>query len=360
MPDQKMTEDSTKKISNKAGLPPGALIHVGRRKVEHVKISVIEYDVDHFSELKCEAPLDCLTFKESNAISWINIDGLHDPELIDHIGKQFSMHPLLIEDILNTHHRPKMEEYKDHLFITLKMLGINNNRNGIVSEQISIVLGHGWLLSFQEQEGDIFDNLRLKIKEGKGLIREMKADHLLYRLIDTVVDHYFFVTEFISDTTESLEQKVLKQPDSNTLLELQQLKNQLIKLRKAVTPLREAVAALQRDHAPLIEVNTTQYIRDVYEHIIHVNENIETQRDMLASIMDLYLSGVSNRMNKVMQMLTIIATIFIPLTFIAGVYGMNFDNMPELHWKYGYLGVMTIMFVIFALMIVYFKRKDWL
>lgn len=351
---------SSNTISNKAGLPPGTLVHIGRRMTEKVKVSIIDYDTVNFSETVCKSTKECFPFKETDSVSWINVDGLHDTETIASIGNHFELHPLLLEEVLNTQHRPKVEEFDNYLFLTLKMLSIGKDGKSVVSEQISFVLGKGWVISFQEQEGNIFNPLLQRLQEIHGNFRNKGADYLFYRLIDTVVDDYFFVTEHISEVTENLEEQVLITPDDRSLQEIQHLKKQLINLRKAVTPLREAVSTLEKDTTILIEENITRYLRDVYEHIIHVNESIDILHYTLASIMDLYQSGISKRMNQVMKVLTIIATIFIPLTFIAGIYGMNFDNMPELHWKYGYLGVWGIMIIVLIIMVIYFKRKRWL
>lgn len=348
------------KISNKAGLPPGTLVHIGIKKTDTSKISIIDYSAKDYNEIVCNSTNECLPFKISETISWINIDGLHNTKIIEEIGHQFELHPLLLEDILNTRHRPKMEEYDNYIFVTLKMLGLSNNGNTIISEQVSIVLGDNWVISFQEQQGDIFDGLRQRLRDNKGSIRKLGADYLVYRLIDTIVDNYFFITEQLSESIEDLEELVLKSPEKESLLQIQKLKRKIINLRKSILPLREAVSRLQKDNTSLIKDSTIMYLRDVYEHIIQANESLDSQRDMLASIMDLYQSGVSNKMNQIMKVLTIIATIFIPLTFIAGIYGMNFDNMPELHWKYGYFGVWGIMFVILLIMLFYFKRKRWL
>jgi magnesium transporter len=352
--------DKIKFISDKAGLPPGTLIHIGKRKSDKTRVSVIDYDASHHSEVMCESIEECFPFKEKNTISWINIDGLHNVELIASIGNHFGLHSLLVEDVLNTRHRPKAEAYENYFFFTLKMLGINKRGHSIISEQVSFVLGKSWVISFQEQQGDIFESLRQALRENKGNLPKKGADYLLYRLIDTVVDNYFFIIEYISDATEKLEEKVLKMPNQESLYEIQRLKKQLASFRRAAKPLREAIAVFLRDDNSMIDESTIPYLRDVYEHIIHVSDAIDSQRDILTGIMDLYLSGVSNKMNQIMQLLTIIATIFIPLTFIAGVYGMNFDNMPELHFKYGYHIIWIIMIVIFAIMIFFFRKKKWL
>lgn len=349
-----------KHMSKKAGLPPGSLIHIGQRKSDKVRISVIDYNEKDYSETICQTVEECFAYKDKTTESWINIDGLHDIETIAKIGSHFELHGLLLEDILNTRHRPKVEEFDNCLFLTLKMLGISKNGQEVITEQVSFVLGKTWLVSFQEQAGDIFDALRQRLREDTGTARKKGIDYLLYRLVDTVVDNYFFITEHFSEASTKLEERVLRSPDNQSLQEIQRLKRLLVNFRKSVAPLREAVASLEKDSSSLIEKGTRRYLRDVYEHIIQLSEAIETQRDMLAGIMDLYLSGVSNKMNQVMQVLTIIATIFIPLTFIAGIYGMNFDNMPELHWKYGYFGIWGFMIIIGAIMVIYFKRKRWL
>lgn len=351
--------ETSKNLSTKAGLPPGVLMHVGQRLTDNIRISVIDYSGSEYFETICQTPEEVFEFRDKKSVTWINIDGLHDVEAIGKIGEHFNLHPLLLEDVLNTKHRPKLEEYDNCLFLTLKALNVEKEET-IVSEQMSFVLGDNWVISFQEREGDVFDGLRQRIKENKGTIRQKSVDYLLYRLIDTVVDHYFLVTEYISDATIDLEERVFDNPDEDALREIHQLKKQLVNLRKATGPLREAVLGLYKGGSKLIRDSTTRYLQDVYEHIIQANETIESQRDTVASIMDLYMTGVSNRMNQVMQVLTIIATIFIPLTFIAGIYGMNFDNMPELHWRYGYFIVWGFMGIVTLFMIFYFRRKRWL
>jgi magnesium transporter len=348
-----------KKSSSKAGLPPGALVHIGKHKNSKISIDIIEFDEKNYQEFIAENVEDSFKFKDTEKVAWINVNGLNDVDAIAKIGAHFQLHPLLLEDVLNTNHRPKMEEFEDSIFITLKMLGVSKNNDAIISEQVSFVLTRNWVISFQELKGDIFDGLRERIKEAKGNVRYKGVDYLLYRLIDTIVDNYFFVTEYLSEKIEVLEEKVLIHPERDTLVEIQRLKKQLIDLRKVVSPLRDTIGTLHKD-TDLIKEETRRYLRDVYEHIIQVNESIDSQRDLLASIMDLYLSGVSNKMNQVMQLLTIISTIFIPLTFIAGIYGMNFAFMPELQYKYGYFIVWGIMLIIFALMIYFFRRKKWL
>lgn len=356
----KNMSNSIRKKSGKSGLPPGALVHVGKKKSDHVRISLMDYTPDDFKELACDKLSECTPFITSPSVTWINIDGLHDTPLIASVGELFGLHHLLLEDVLNTNHRPKTEEFTNCHFITLKMLGIDKNGRSIIHEQVSLVLGKGWVISFQEQQGDIFDSLRDRIREAKGNIRELGADYLLYRLIDTIVDNYFLVTEHLSDAITRLEEQVIASSDRLQLIEIQHLRKQLIQLRKNVTPLREAVLALQKDSTPLIQQKTIKYLHDVYEHIIQVNDSFDSHRDTLSALMDLYHTSVSNRMNQVMQVLTIISTIFIPLTFIAGIYGMNFNNMPELQTQNGYYVTLAVMAVIVITMLIFFKRKKWL
>lgn len=352
--------DSSKTLSTKAGLPPGVLMHVGKQLVNNIKISIIDYNTTEYIEKVCNVPEEAFEYKNKKSVTWIKIVGLHDTDAIANIGAHFNLHPLLLEDVLNTKHRPKLEEYDNCLFLTLKALNVDEEKENIESEQMSFVLGPNWVISFQEKEGDVFVQLREHIKNNKGTIRQKNVDYLLYRLIDTVVDNYFLVTEYISDETIDLEEEVFENPNEASLRKIQSIKKLLVSLRKSSGPLREAVLSLLKDGNKLIMKSTLRYLQDVYEHIIQVNETVESQRDTVASIMDIYMTGVSNRMNEVMKMLTIIATIFIPLTFIAGIYGMNFDNMPELHWKYGYYLVWGIMVIITLLMFIYFRRKRWL
>lgn len=346
-------------LSKKSGLPPGTLIHIGKKRASKVRITAIDYTESLYNESEFQDISNCFPFKETSSTSWINIDGIHNTEIIEALGNHFGHHPLLMEDILNTLSRPKLEEYEDYVFLNLKMLGINKEQNAIISEQVSLILGKNYVISFQEQPGDIFDSIRVRIRESKGNIRKRKADYLFYRLIDTVVDHYFFIIEHLSERIEKLEDIILVTQSTHILHQIQDLKTQLIQIRKAISPLREAVSLLQKDEVKLIHKNTLQYFRDVYQNLIQVSESIDIYREMTKNLMDLYQSGINNRMNQVMQVLTVIATIFIPLTFIVGIYGMNFDNMPELHWKYGYFIIWGIMVTVVLFMLKYFKRKKW-
>jgi magnesium transporter len=280
-------------------------------------------------------------------------------DIIEKIGKHFNLHPLVIEDILNIHQRPKIEDFEDHIFIVLKMLTYNKDSHEGESEQVSIILGKNFVLTFQERKRDVFDPVRNRIKNSKSLIRKYGADYLVYALIDVIVDNYFIILEGIGEVLEELEDRVLLNPTSEIVHSIHQLKRNLIVLRKSIWPLREILSTLEKTESDLIK-NTSVYFRDVYDHTIQVIDIIETYRDLVTGMLDIYLSSVSNRMNQIMKVLTIIATIFMPLTFIAGIYGMNFKYMPELGWKWGYPLVLILMLLIGVNMIIYFRRKKWL
>jgi magnesium transporter len=349
-----------KKRSKKAGLPPGTLIHVGEKKAETPKITIMDYDEVHFQEKETKTIEECFVFKEQPTVTWINIDGLHQVEILEKLGDCYGLHPLVLEDILNTDQRPKMEDYGEYVYIVLRSLDYNAQGNEIESEQISLILGPNFVFSFQEKEGDTFHPIRERIRNGKGRTRKMGADYLAYALLDSTVDHYFIILEKLGDKIEFLEEKLVTHPTPKTLQTIHDLKKEMIFLRKAVWPLREVVGSLERGESSLIQSSTRVYLRDLYDHTIQVIDNIETFRDMVSGILDIYLSSVSNRLNSVMKVLTIIATIFMPLTFLAGIYGMNFKYMPELEWRWGYPVIWLVMVGIGVFMLVYFRKKKWL
>jgi magnesium transporter len=349
-----------KKRSKKAGLPPGTLVHIGEQKAEKVSITVIDYDEGRLQEEEIETVEECFPFKDKPTVTWINVDGIHQVEILELLGECFGLHPLVLEDILNTDQRPKLEDFGDYIFVVLKTFSYNDQSDEVEPEQISLILGPSLVMSFQEREGDVFNPIRERIRTGKGRIRRMGADYLAYALLDLVVDNYFIVLEQVGEKVEFLEEELVTNPTPETLQTIHNLKREMIFLRKSVWPLREVVGALERGESSLIKESTGIYLRDVYDHTIQVIDTIETFRDMISGMLDIYLSSVSNRMNEVMKVLTIIATIFIPLTLIAGIYGMNFKVMPELGWRWGYPIVWLVMLVIGALMLVYFRRKKWL
>ena len=349
------------KRSLKGGLPPGTLVYVGEHKAEETQIQAIVYDERHVQEGAPQTVEECLIPEDQTGVTWINVDGLREAAALGKLGERFGLHPLVAEDILNTGQRPKMEDYGEYVFVVLKSLhGVDEESGEPEIQQISLVLGPNYVLSFQEREGDEFDPIRERIRSNKGRVRKAGADYLLYALIDLIVDQYFVVLERFGDRIESLEEELIANPTTETLHVIHHLKREMAFLRKSVWPLREIIGRLERSESTLIEQTTGIYLRDVYDHTIQVIDAVETFRDMLSGMLDIYLSSVSNRMNEVMKLLTIIATVFIPLTFVAGVYGMNFEHMPELGWPWAYPLVWIVMIVIAALMVLYFRRKRWL
>ncbi len=347
-------------MKRKAGLPPGTLIPpVGSRDGLSPVITIIDYDANKYQEKTITSLEECLPFKATDTVSWINIDGLSDISLIERIGKIYDIHPLILESILNTEQRPKMEDLGTYIYVNLKMLQYLEPAHKVKIEQVSLIIGRNYIISFQEDVGDVFDPVRERIrKEGK--IRKYGTDYLAYALIDAIVDNYFTVMESLGEQVELLEEALVSNPSRELLLNIHTLKKDMIYLRKSVWPLREVISGLERSDNDLIRDATRIYLRDVYDHTIQVIDTIETFRDMVSGMIDIYLSGVSMRLNEVMKVLTLIATIFIPLTFIVGIYGMNFDYMPELSHPFGYYGVWVIMILVTATMLLYFHRKQWI
>ncbi len=346
-------------IIDKKGLPPGTVVYSGEKHTEKVKISLIEYNEKEFVEKDFYDFDQCLSFVMPGMVKWINVDGIHNTEIIQKIGEKFNIHPLTLEDIVNTDQRPKFEDYEHYVVSIMKMLYYDDELH---SEQLSIVLlGDNTVISFQEiHGGDAFDLIRNRIRQGKGRIRKMGADYLSYCLLDAVVDCYFTILEKIGDRIEDLEEELISDPTTATMTHLHHMKRQMIFLRKAVWPMRELINNKERSETELIHASTDIYLRDLYDHTVRVIDTVETYRDLLSGMMDIYLSSVSNRMNEVMKVLTIISTIFIPVTFIAGVYGMNFHNMPELKSEYGYWITWGVMLAVMLSLVIFFRRKKWL
>jgi len=342
------------------GLPPGTLVYSGEKRVETARIRIMDYDEGALREATAGSPEECLAFLETPSVTWMNVVGLHDVKLIEGLGRAFDLHPLLLEDVLNTEQRPKLDDFESSVFLILRTLHYDEATSEISSEQISLVLGPDYLMTFQEIEEDPFEPIRERLRASKGRIRKLGPDYLAYALIDAIVDHYFVVLEKIGDGIEELGEAAVNDPSPETLHTIQTLKRELSYMRRSIWPLREVVSAFQRDGSALVQESTGVYLRDVYDHTIQVVETIEAFRDMVSGMFDTYLSSVSNRMNEVMKVLTIIATIFIPVTFIAGIYGMNFRNMPELEWPWAYYGTLGLMAVVCVVMILYFRKKRWL
>lgn len=346
--------------TKKAGLPPGTLVYVGDRKTEQVKIMVIDYDESTFEEKDVRKVGECEPYKHTPTVTWINIAGIHDVNTIEKIGENYGIHPLLLEDIMHTGQRPKIEDFEEYIFIVVRMISFEKEQQRIDTEQVSLVLGPNYVISFQEREGDVFEPVRERIRNAKGRIRKMGADYLAYALLDSIVDSYFVILEKIGDEIEGLEESLISQPDAGTLQTIHYLKREMIGLRRSVWPLREVLSTMSRRDSRLIGESTEVFLKDVYDHTIQVIDTIENYRDMISGMLDIYLSSISNRMNEVMKFLTIFASIFIPLTFVAGVYGMNFSNMPELDWRWGYFATLAVMAGIGISLLLYFKKKRWL
>ncbi|MHB1253851.1 MAG: magnesium/cobalt transporter CorA [Candidatus Humimicrobiaceae bacterium] len=350
---------SSSQRSSKSGMPAGSLIHIGEKKVEKVKIKLIDYGITEYTEQDIENIEQCFPYKDDHTITWINIDGIHETDIMEKLGDCFGFHPLILEDILNTQQRPKIEDFNDYIYFVLKMIDYNYKTNTISLEQVSIILGKNYVISLQERPLEIYEPIRSRIKNDKSKIRNTGSDYLVYLLIDSIIDNYFSVLEKIGEKIEHVENKLVSNPAQKTLKTIYDLKRNMLYMRKSTWPLREIISRLERGEISLINDSTRIYIRDIYDHIIQVIDTIETFRDMLSGMVDIYLSSMSHRLNEVMKILTIISTIFIPITFIASIYGMNFRFMPEISWKWGYLIVWAIILFIIIYMVIYFKRKKW-
>jgi magnesium transporter len=344
-------------ITKEPGLPAGSLVHVGEKCPTAVRITLIDYDEAHYEEKVIESVSEAFPFKDTPSVTWINVDGICDAKVVGELGSHFGIHPLVLEDIMHASQRPKAEDFGTYAYVVLRMLNMNSQ---VEEEQLSLIVGERFVITFQEEAGDSFDPIREQIRSGKGRIRKMGADYLAYSLIDVIVDYYFEVLEAIGEKIEDVEDDLLARPTRETLKAIHDLKREMIFLRKMVWPLREVISRLERGESPLFKQTTLIYLRDVYDHTIQVIDTIEGYRDTLSGMLDIYLSSISNRLNEVMKVLTIIATIFIPLTFIAGVYGMNFKFMPELEWRYGYFVVLGFMFAVAFAMLAVFKKRKWL
>jgi magnesium transporter len=344
----------------KTGLPPGTPILVGKRRAEDVRISLMAYDEDHLREDQGHELEGVLGEETPGAVTWINVDGLHRMDVIEELGRRYGLHPLVLEDVVNTGQRPKVDTYPDRLFVVLKMFQRPGPDQDVDPEQVSLVLGPDFVLSFQERQGDVFDPVRERIRTARGQLRSRGADYLFYALMDAVVDGYFGVCEEFGERMQALEDECLENPGPQTSRRIHHLKRQQILLRKSLWPLREVLNVMLRDRSPLLTETTLVYLRDVYDHTILVVDTIETFRDVLSGLLDIHLSSLSNRMNEVMKVLTIIATIFIPITFIAGIYGMNFQSMPELDEPWGYPAALLLMLAVSVGMLYYFRRKEWI
>jgi magnesium transporter len=348
-----------KKRSKKAGLGPGSLIHIGETYAEKSRMTLLRYDETFLVEKELRGAEELREQQKEPGILWLNVDGLQDVKLLEEIGKIFGLHALILEDILNTDQRPKAEDFTDYIYIVLKNFSRPPGET-LRADQVSIILGNHFVLSFREKESSLFDPICERLRIQKGRIRKAGADYLAHHLLDAIVDQYFGVLENIEDRIEELEDELIRQTTPAKLQNIHQLRRELIMLRKSVWPLRETISSLQRFDSPLIPGSDLIYFKDISDHILAIIETVDTFRDLLAGMLDIYLSSMSIRLNEVMKVLTIIATIFMPLTFLAGVYGMNFKYMPELEWPWGYFAVLVVMLAIALGMIRFFRRKRWI
>lgn len=349
-----------KKNDKSKGMAPGSLVFIGNKKVEKVRIRVIDFNGTQLNEIELHSISKGEKFKKSKSVSWINIDGLHDASIMKEVGEIFDLHPLLLEDIMNTGQRPKFEEFEHTIFFTVKMLRQENQTERINTEQLSIVIGKNYLLTFQEQTGDVFDPVRDRIRKNKGRIRTSDTDYLAYALLDTVVDNYIAIIERLGDKIEDIEDDLTADPTPSVMEKINAYKREMNFLRKSIRPLREGLLQLLKSDSNLIKEPTIPFYKDLLDLSTQTTEAIDTYREMLSDQMNMYNSSLSNKMNEIMKVLTIFAAIFIPLTYIAGIYGTNFEYLPELHYKYSYFIFWGVMIVVALSLVLFFKRKKWL
>lgn len=341
-------------------MPPGSLVFIGNQKVANITVSVFNYDSEKVTIFNLDDIREAAAYKTSPEITWINVDGIHDPDFIRNLGESFDIHPLLLEDILNTGQRPKIEDVDTYLFFVLKMLQYDEQSHRIISEQISLILGESYVITLQEQPGDVFETVRERISKGKGRVRSSGADYLAYVLLDTIVDNYIYIVERIGENVEDLEELIISNSSADLLTEINDLKQEIHFLRKSIRPVQESIMKLLKLETPLIRKTTIPFLKDLQDHIVHASEAVDTYTELLSDHFNTYNALINNRMNDIMRVLTVIATIFIPITFLAGIYGMNFDYMPELRWKFAYFIVWGIFLFVIISMLIYFKKRKWL
>lgn len=358
-----MRKSMSKMLKNRAkkfGMPPGSLVHAGETRVENVNLSVYDFQCDQLVEKENATVEECLTYIDGPSVTWINIQGIRDPKMMEALGKHFGLHPLVQEDILHVGQRSKLDDYKNTLFLVMRIFFYNAAEHTVEDEQVSLILGSNYVLSFVEGRRDIFDVIRDRARSPHSRMRSSGADYLFYALIDCIVDHHYVVLEKIENLVDTIDDEVFNHPNPKTMHKIQKLKRQITTLRKGVWPLREVISQLRRTDSDLIAESTKVFLHDVYDHTIQAIETIENFRDIVSGMLEVYLSNISNRMNEIMKVLTVVSTTFVPLTFIASIYGMNFEFMPELHAPYGYFYVLGLMLVVFSFMLHYFRRKKWI
>ncbi|MCB1674960.1 MAG: magnesium/cobalt transporter CorA [Halioglobus sp.] len=354
-------KESLTDASGKTGLPPGSLVHVGDVLLQHTALSLIDFTKDTFTETPVDTVDTIAKYRDSETVTWLLVEGLADTAVIRRIGELFNIHQLVLEDILNTHQRPKFEEYEDYLFIVIKSLVAQEGDFRVVSEQVSLLVLPNFVIVFKEKQDDILSPVQQRIRASKGRFRSRGADFLAYSILDTIIDQGFNVLDLLDDEINALEDGLLGAEQGQAMLNtILRLKREIVGIRRCVSPVRELLNDMLRSESPLIVQDTHIYLRDAYDHAIRILESIEIHRDLLAGLLDIYISSVNNKMNEVMKVLTVFASIFIPLTFLAGIYGMNFDYMPELHWRWAYPALWLVFIATPVVLLVYFRNKDWL
>ncbi len=346
----------TESHSTKVGLPPGTVKYLGHKKTRKIFFELIEFDSKKVIEQEYDSFSSIKEFDDKKKY-WLRVSGIHDDKLLKKIGKRFDINPLVLEDIVTNTQRPKIDDYGKYLYVVFKTIYFK--KSDIISEQISLIIFKNFIISFQESERNIFEAVKNRLNNKKSKMRKLGPDYLSYAIVDATVDNYYLILEEIGENIEFIEKEITLNPKTELLNKIYKLKRQMIFLRKTIWPLREMMNLMSRNESGLIKKSTNIYLRDLYDHVIQVIDTVETYRDLLSGMHDIYLSSVSNKLNEIMKVLTMIATIFIPLTFIAGVYGMNFRHMPELDVWWAYPVVMLFMLLVVVLMLLFFKRKNW-
>jgi len=350
---------SLKYPSEKQGLDPGSLVHVGDVHHSVTRITLVDYSKDHYESHNVSSVEEILEYRNRESITWAIIEGLADASIIESIGKHFNIHPLVLEDILNTHQRPKLEEHDDYLYVVLKSLMPENDRFSVVYEQVSFLVLKNFIFTFKEKSDPLLSPVLKRLQNSHGRIRSTGADYLMYTILDTIVDLNFDIMDQLEETLTLLEDEIFSNPTPAALGKLHEVKQEIIKLRRYISPIRDLLAGLLRSESELIDESTHIYLRDVHDHVLRIIESLETHRDMLSGLTEIYLSSITSKMNEIMKVLTVFASVFIPLTFITGIYGMNFENMPELKWAWGYNGVWLVFIATAVGLLLYFRRKGW-
>tara|TARA_R110002073_G_scaffold20355_7_gene73053 strand:+ start:5499 stop:6563 length:1065 start_codon:yes stop_codon:yes gene_type:complete len=350
---------SLKYASDKTGLEPGSLIHVGDVHDSDSCITLVDYSAAHCEVRTIESLQDIREYRDRKSVTWVMVEGLADASIVESIGQQFNIHPLVLEDILNTHQRPKLEEHEDYLFVVLKSLLRVESEFTVVNEQVSLLIFKDFVFTFKEKTDSLLTPVIKRLENSRGRIRSMGSDYLMYAVLDTIVDLNFDIMDQLEETLISIEDEIFALPTPALLEKLHEIKLEVIRMRRFISPMRDLSAGLLRSESTLIDPNTRLFLRDVHDHLLRIIESIETHREIISSLLEIYLSSISSKLNEVMKVLTVFSSVFIPLTFITGIYGMNFESMPELKWAWGYPAIWMVFIVTSGTLFLYFKRKGW-